>query len=38
MILNEFFYKYPYLQLLIHYRLSYVVITNYVTTAQPIFQ
>ena len=32
MILNEFFYKYPYLQLLIHYRLSYVAITNSVTT------
>ena len=36
MILNEFFYKYPCLQLLIHYRLSYVAITNSVTTTQPI--
>jgi len=36
MILNEFFYKYPRLQLLIHYRLSYVAITNSVTTTQPI--
>jgi len=36
MILNEFFYKYPCLQLLIHSRLSYVAIRNSVTTSQPI--
>lgn len=38
MILNEFVYKYPHLQLLNDYRLSYVAITNSVTAFQPIFQ